>query len=231
MNEKKKTDEVAPDAGAPPDEAAARGRTRGRRMLVIGAAALAGVLIAGAALIASWGGGAPSPRDAAPSPSATPTATPRPGAAPGGTPAEGSEVPDPDEAAPEASGPGGAEPTPDTTPFVGTTLPSSGSATGELVEGFPEPIMTPMTESDVLDSSIATEGDAMQVTLVARSTASPDEIREHYRSVWAGSGLEPAGTQASGAAFANASTSLTLAFTPESGTGTVYVLFGVFRSR
>lgn len=220
-------DEVEPDAAARPDEPAAGGLTRRHRMMVIGAAALVGVLIMAAALFSSRTEGIPSPQSA----TSSPTATPLPGAAPGGTPAHGSEVPEPDEAAPEASGPGGTAPAPDSTPSVGATLAPSASAVGELVDGYPEPIMTPMTRSDVLDSSIATEGDAMQVTLVARSTASPDEISDHYRSVWADSGLEPVGSQTSGASFADASTSLTLAFTPDSGTGTVYVLFGVFRSR
>ncbi len=221
---------------AAPGPAIAPPPRRARRLIVIGI--VAATVVAIGAGVLSGGGDLLSPQAATPSPSATapPDADPGDGggegggADPGAAPADGSEVPDPEDAAPEASGPGAA-PAPESTPFPGGTLPASAAATGELVDGYPEPIMTPMPTSDVLNSEIATQGDVTQVTLVARTTASPDEIREHYRALWDDTGLEPAGTQDSDTAFADASTSLTLGFAPESGTGTVYVLFGVFRSQ
>ncbi|WP_169583095.1 MULTISPECIES: hypothetical protein [Microbacterium] len=225
MDEKDRA-ESGPEAPAGPD--AAHAPRRARRVLMIGVAAAA-VLVAtiAAGVLAGGGGGLSAQQTATP----TPTALPTPGSDPGAAPADGSEVPDPlDSGAPEASGPGTA-PAPETTPFPGGTLPASASASGELVDGFPEPLMTPMSASEVLNSEIATEGDVTQVTLVARTAASADKIREHYRTLWGDSGLQSVRPQDSGAAFADPSTSLTLGFAPESGTGTVYVLFGVFRSQ
>lgn len=209
-----------------PDGTARSPRRALRRALLAGAGVAVVALVIAVGAFAGGGGDPQTPQAATPSPSATPV----PGADPGASPADGSEVPDGADEDPEASGPGSA-PAPESTPLVGETLPPSATASGALVDGYPEPIMTPMPSSDVLDSSIATEGDVMQVTLVARTTASPDDVREHYREVWGGSGLEPTGREASDTSFADGSTSLDLAFAPDSGTGTVYVILGVFRSR
>ncbi len=59
-----------------------------------------------------------------------------------------------------------------------------------------------------------------------------DDIREHYRPLWAELGPDggPHRRWIADVAYPIAFTSLTLAFTPASGTGTVYMVFGVFRT-
>jgi hypothetical protein len=115
-------------------------------------------------------------------------------------------------------------------PLAAAPLPDSGSASGELVAGFPASVIGPTADSDVLSSSIATEGDTMQVTLVARTDTSTDDIRTHYAQHWAGLGLAPSDSEGAGSAYADAYTSLSLAFSPDSGTGTVYMIHAVFRT-
>jgi hypothetical protein len=116
-------------------------------------------------------------------------------------------------------------------PLVKAPLPASASANGRLVKGFPTAIMGPAPESDILSSSIATQGDTMQVTLVARTDASEKEVTEHYRALWSKLGLTEAASSAGSAdlAYSDQYSSLSLAFTT-AGTGTVYQVFGVLRT-
>lgn len=220
-------------AAAEPTAASATatsGLTPAMRNVVI----VVGAIVATGLLIAAWlfttGGGAPgaSPstsQSRSPSPSTSPA--PTPGPIPGATPTTGSEVQPP--SATESPG-SGLPPLPAQTPLVTPPLPASGSASGELVEGFPESIMGPAPGSDVLSSSIATEGETMQVTLVARTDAPADDIRDHYRQQWAALGLTESVSAGADAAYIDSFTSLTLAFSPASGTGTIYMVYGVFRT-
>jgi hypothetical protein len=175
-------------------------------------------------------GAAPTPSAAGASSEATdPSETaPTQGPLPGAAPESGSEVPTPGPATPTS---GGLPPVPAPTPLVGSPLPKTAAATGSLVEGYPEDVMGPTDGADVVSSAIATEGSHMQVTLVARTDAPPEEVRAHYRALWASLGLSDAGgTAAAGAAYADQLSSLTLAFSTASGTGTLYTVTGVFRS-
>ncbi|GAA1953914.1 hypothetical protein GCM10009776_14740 [Microbacterium deminutum] len=124
---------------------------------------------------------------------------------------------------------GGLPPVPDPTPLVSAPLPHSSSASGKLVAGFPKSIMGPTSKSDILSTSIATERDTMQVTLVARTDASADDVRAHYKKLWAALGLADAGATDGGVAYSDSLSSLSLAFS-SAGTGTVYQLFAVFRT-
>lgn len=191
-----------------------------RRVLWIVGGVVLIVLVAAIWLAtAGAGGGAAAP---------TPTATPTRGPLAGATPTTGSEVQDP---APGQLEPGRLPPLPAATPLVSAPLPESATANRKLVEGFPAKIMGPAPDSDIVSSAIATEGSTMQVTLVARTDASPESIVAHYRDVWAQLGLIDQGTtNGNGAAYASPHTSLTLAFSPESGTGTVYTILGSFRT-
>jgi hypothetical protein len=91
--------------------------------------------------------------------------------------------------------------------------------------------MGPAPASDVLESSIATEGSTMQVTLVARTDSPADDVRAHYRGLWSQLGLmESAGAAPGDVTFSNAHSSLSLAFASASGTGTVYMIYGVLRT-
>jgi len=158
------------------------------------------------------------------SPSPAATAGPSPDAAP----ADGSEVPSPD---PTATPGAGLPPREGDEQLVTAPLPQPASAEGRLVDGFPVDIMGPDDESEVLSSSIAVEGDTMQVTVVARTDAPEADIIEHYRALWSGLGLSDAGASGSSAlSYGNDFSSLTLAFTPSSGTGTVYMVYGVLRA-
>lgn len=185
---------------------------------------LVGGVVAIALVVAVWLATAGRGGDTAPTPSATPTAGPLPGA----TPTTGSEVQDPAAGRPDL---GRIPPLPVATPLVSAPLPESATANRKLVGGFPAKIMGPAPDSDIVSSAIATEGSTMQVTLVARTDASPESIVAHYRDVWAQLGLIDQGTtNGNGAAYASPHTSLTLAFSPESGTGTVYTILGSFRT-
>lgn len=168
---------------------------------------------------------------------ATPTRTPTPtsisaapGPVPGATPTTGSEVKSPDSE--DSTTPfDGLPPLPTPTALVEAPLPATAAAEGSLVKGFPELAAGPSGGSDVLNSSIASEGDTMQVTLVARTDASADDVRAHYRDTWSRLGLtETASTDGTATTFGDTYTSLSLAFTPASGTGTVYVIYGVLRT-
>jgi len=190
----------------------------------VGAVVVVGLGLAVWLLVTAPGSGATDGAE----PSATPRPTVTQGPVPGATPTTGSEVQPPEASAPPTDR---LPPLPSQTPLVSEPLPASGSASGELVDGFPTELMGPAPDSDILESSIATEGATMQVTLVARTDASPDDVREHYRTLWASLGLSDAGaTSGADTAFSDSLSSLSLAFSSSSGTGTVYMVYGVFRA-
>ncbi|MFH8251570.1 hypothetical protein ACH3VR_14470 [Microbacterium sp. B2969] len=160
---------------------------------------------------------------------ATPPAGATPGPVPGATPVAGSEVLPP-SSAPDASEPliDAVRPVKSDEPLVKGDLPPTAASTGKLVDGFPK-AAAPAPESDVIQSSIATEGGVMQVALVARTDESADDITAHYRDMWKALGLADHVTT-NGLQFADSFTTLSLAFTAGSGTGTVYTVYGVFHT-
>lgn len=157
------------------------------------------------------------------------TATPRStsGPLPGATPTSGSEVPPPPatplSAMPPAS-PRGA------TPLISAPLPASGTAEGGLVDGFPAEIAGPSASSTVRSSSIATQDTVMQATLSAVSSVSQDDVRAEYRTRWAAAGLQEQQTADGTMTFTGPYESLTLSF-GSAGTGTLYAVYGVFRTQ
>ena len=190
----------------------------------VGAIVVVGIVVALFFLLAPPAGTSDT---AEPSSAATPSITRGP--SPGATPEEGSEVLPPDPSSTPGSG---LPPLPVPEPLVTAPLPESAAADGVLVDGFPGDVMGPAAGSDILSSSIATESDVMQVTLVARTDATQEEVSAHFRSLWAELGLTE-GVQTEGSADITSTdqfSSLSLAFTPSSGTGTVYMIFGVFRT-
>lgn len=228
-------DNHAPDAGHAGDSAqdAREGteqNTRGagltpamRTVLwIVGALVVAG--LATTIWLFATGGG---PGTAASDPGSGPAATPTRGPIPGATPTTGSEVQTPD---PTASAADRLPPRADATPLVTEPLPASGSAKGELVRGFPVDAMGPAPDSEALESSIATEGATMQVTLVARADSSAADLRAYYRTLWSGLGLAATESGDGSMTYSDGFSSLSLAFSPASGTGTVYMIFGVFRT-
>ncbi|HWI32150.1 MAG TPA: hypothetical protein VNT50_11715 [Microbacterium sp.] len=191
-----------------------------RVMIVVGSLVVVGLIIAAWLFLGS-------PNRGADDVAATPVASsPTQGPVPGATPTTGSEVLPPSESSgirlPSLAP---AE------PLIAAPFPASASSDNELVAGFPADIMGPMPGSDVLNSSIAAEGDTMQVALVARTNASQEEIQAHFRAAWASLGLSAAAEgSAEGVSYAGPYESLALSFSPSSGTGTVYAIYGVFRA-
>ncbi|KAA9106490.1 hypothetical protein [Microbacterium rhizomatis] len=173
-------------------------------------------------------GGAPGSTGSAGSPGTAQATTAGP--APGATPTAGSEVLPPtavpDATLPPVAAPSSAPPT----PLIAPPYPESATADFSLVPGFPEQVMGPAPASDILQSAIATEGNVMQVTLVGRTDASPDDVRAHYTELWSGLGLTNAGTTSDGSlSFTGPLESLTVS-TTVGGTGTRYTVFGIFRA-
>ncbi|GAA1222236.1 hypothetical protein [Rhodoglobus aureus] len=84
----------------------------------------------------------------------------------------------------------------ETTPLITGPLPESATAVGELVAGFPTSIISLPTGAEVVSSAIATEGDRMQATVVATSTASQDEVHRYFERVLTPLGLRGAETPA-----------------------------------
>jgi hypothetical protein len=72
----------------------------------------------------------------------------------------------------------------------------------------------------------------MQVTLTARTDATADAVTKHFEASWSALGLHStpdAGTAA--LTFAGPYESMTLAFSTGTGTGTVYMIYSVFRTK
>ena len=187
---------------------------------VVAAVVVAGAVVTGV-LLSGPGPVAPPPR--ADASSAAESASPTPTAAP--TPVDGSEVlppaPKQTDAArlPALAGP---------TPLATAPLPADAAAQGSLVPGFPAQVAGPAPQSEVVDSSISSDGTTMQVALTARTDQSPDDVTAHYRALWSSLALSPVDAGA-GLAYADAYTSVTLAFT-SSGTGTLYTVFATLRT-
>jgi hypothetical protein len=200
--------------------------TPAMRWVLIGA----GVVVVVGAVVVGWlltnsggPGGDAGDAGSAPSGQVTPTQGPLPDA----TPTSGSEVIAPTEA-PQTSLPPVAPVAP-AEALVAPPYPASGSAEGELVAGYPSAAMPPSPGADVLQSSIATEGDIMQVTLLGRTDASPDDVRAFYAAAWSALGLADQSGQDGTLTVTGRGASMSLAFTT-AGTGTRYTVYGVFRA-
>lgn len=148
------------------------------------------------------------------------------GPSPNATPVDGSEVTTP---APHQSDPARLPQLTPPTPLVTAPLPANAAQQGGLVEGFPVPLAEPAAGSDVIDSSISTDGSTMQAALNARTVQSSAAISDHYRVVWGGLGLTPATSEGDAISYADRFTSVTLAFR-DTGTGTVYTLYATLRT-
>lgn len=187
-----------------------------------------GVVVATGLGAAAWMLLSPAPPDGAQT--AAPLAQPTTGSGPvvGATPVPGSEVQDPDPSrAPIDRIPARTA----ATPRVSAPLPETASATGGLVAGLPVDLAAPLDGSDVLDSSVASEGTTVQFSLRARTDTDADTVRESYAALWAGLGLAADDTaSADGTSFEDAYTSVSVTADATTGTGTVYTVYGVLRA-
>ncbi|MGB3375162.1 MAG: hypothetical protein WBA87_08495 [Microbacterium sp.] len=197
--------------------------TRGMKIALV---LVGGVIIIGAAIIVALAMNGAAPDQAGSSASAPPASStpPKSGPLPGATPTSGSEV-QPPTAPPHTGLPRLETPI----PLIPAPLPDSAARSGGLAAGFPDAVVGPMDGSNVVSSSIATEGAAMQVDLVAVTKAGPDEIRSHYSRLWSSLGMQERTVADGTVAFTGPYESMTLAV-ETTGTGTRYTIHAVFRT-
>lgn len=149
---------------------------------------------------------------------ATPTVEP--------TPVDGSEVLPPQQAQTASDR---LPPLPQATPRITVPLPASAATSGGLVDGFPAELAGPTPASDVIDSSIASDGSTAQVALTARTDETTDAVVEAFRARWTDAGLAPATAADATLAFADGYTTISLAVST-TGTGTVYTVYATLRT-
>lgn len=115
-------------------------------------------------------------------------------------------------------------------PLISPPLPKTASQTGKLVTGFPSAVISLAPGSTVMFSSVASEGDRVQVGLSAMSTIAPAEVLAHYSTALAGLGLvagsAPAVDGSTAAAFIRGPNTVTVTVLSVGG-GTRYSVFGV----
>jgi hypothetical protein len=115
-------------------------------------------------------------------------------------------------------------------PLMSAPLPKSAAKNSGLVKGFPAPLMGPTKGSQVISSSIATEGDTAQITLVAVTGTDDADTVAHYEKLWSDLGLQRVTTADGNLAYSGPHESMTLA-TQRSGTGNRYTISGVFHTK
>ena len=225
-----------------------------RRRLLVGAGAVALLLVAGALVLDATAGGPGdgSPISAGATGSATSSSpgvpssgtTSSPGAAtPGATSAATVTPQDPsnpaavaDPSAPlEVSGPAPVDTgLPDSTPraaLVSLPLPAAASATRALVAGYPSAVVAPLPDSIVASSSVEPAGDALRSGLTATVALDAEQIVESYRRSLAAQGFTSAAVDApaDGAAmvFTAGEDSVSLSVTPTGTPRMSYSLIAV----
>lgn len=126
-----------------------------------------------------------------------------------------------------------------TTPHLGTTLeplvtaplPKSASAKGKLVTGFPSEIIPIPTGLKIATSSVATQGEHLQATVVGTSTGSEADVQSFYQAAFTKLGMtaavSPAGAGDSATSYTRGSDSITVTTTATTS-GTGLSIFGVF---
>lgn len=153
-------------------------------------------------------------------------AVPTTGASPDATPVDGSEVVEP---TPDQMDADRLPALPQPTPRVAVPLPANASMQGAIVDGFPSAVAGAAPDSDVVDTSVSSDGTTMQAAMSARTDRSPSDVADHYRGMWAALGLAPATDGTDDVAYSDAYTSVSLAIR-ESGTGTLYTVFATLRT-
>ena len=114
---------------------------------------------------------------------------------------------------------------------VAAPLPATASATGKLVAGFPAAALPAAPGSTISSSSVASQGEHLQVSLVAKSSRAAIDIVAFYRAALAAYGMydmpAPAVAGSTAVAFSRGGDSVTVTATPGTG-GTSYVVYGTF---
>jgi len=145
----------------------------------------------------------------------------------GASEGDGSEViPDPQETAPRLDE---LYEDPPAAASLGE-VPADGSATGELVDGFPVDVVDLVPDAEVTSSAVSAEGGRVQISLEATAPVSPDEVLGHYRARFVAGGFAEAavpsvaGTTA--AAFSRSGDALVVSSRTD-GDATVFSVTGV----
>lgn len=193
-----------------------------QRWVIGGVAALVVAGLAWAAWMATSQTGNAESASTTPAAPAVPTT----GASPNATPVDGSEVVEP---TPDQMDAGRLPALPQPAPRVAVPLPENASMQGAVVDGFPTDVVGAAPDSDIVDTSVSSDGTTMQAAMSARTDRSPSEVADHYRRTWAALGLAPATVGTDDVAYSDAYTSVSLAIR-ESGTGTLYTLFATLRT-
>ncbi len=115
-------------------------------------------------------------------------------------PAAGPEVSNPLEVLPPQSGTDPTLPPSAKTPaLVGGPAPSNADARGELAAGYPASSLPPESHSSITSSSVASDGEHVQLSLVAVSSTDPDGVLAFYTNTLATYGYFGATALAAGA--------------------------------
>lgn len=226
-----------------------------QRTLIVAGLAAAAVIAAGAFTLTQLptpttsgasrsASSTPTPSDStattpstSPAPSApTPSSTAGPGSGAGAgpdTPAAGkrysTEVLPPVESTGPALPPSEPLPVP-----VSAPLPRTASATGGLVSGYPEKVLPLTPGAHVDSSSVASQGDRLQVTLTATTPSGVTDVLAFYRTALAKYGMYDTAAPAQGGAtalrFARDGSTVTVTAAPTDD-GVEYVIFGTFTAK
>ncbi|SDU50452.1 hypothetical protein [Jiangella alkaliphila] len=109
-------------------------------------------------------------------------------------------------------------------------VPADGSASGELVDGFPVGVIDLVPDATVTSSAVSAEGSRVQVSLEATVAVSPEEVLGHYRARFVAGGFAedpvPAVAGTSAAAFSRSADALVVS-SRTSGDETVFSVTGV----
>jgi hypothetical protein len=201
--------------------------------------AIGGFIVTQLPVAGSTTASGPSSSSSSPSPTskASAPATPSTEAPSTGAPEAGPAVPPADgkrfstEVLPPGNAPEGLPASKVLPDAVTAPLPKSASAVGSLAKGYPSEALPAAPGSKIRDSSVASEGAHLQVTLTAKSTAGVTDVVAFYRTTLARYGMydtpSPALNGATAVSFTRGANSVTVTATPASG-GSTYVVFGTF---
>ena len=118
------------------------------------------------------------------------------------------------------------------TPLLSGAAPKTASAIGSLVSGFPETIPVAST-STIANSAIASSGENVQVTLVAKTTRAAADVLAFYQATFSKIGLPeteiPAVGGSTAFSFAHGNDTVTLTVTATKN-GANYSIYGVLRA-
>lgn len=117
-------------------------------------------------------------------------------------------------------------------PLLSGPAPKTASKTGSLVGGFPATIPV-AAASTIANSAVASSGDNVQATLVAKTSMSASDLLDFYQSAFAKIGLTATEVPAVGGSaafsFTHASDTVTLTVT-STKSGANYSLYAVLRA-